>query len=145
MKKIEISIDINAPKEKVWNVLWNDDTYPQWTSVFSEGSRVITDWKEGSKVHFVSANGDGLNSIIAKSIPNEYISFKHLGMLKEGKEVPVDAETETWAGMLENYTLKAINKHTTLTVDMDATEEIAGYFQQLFPQALQKVKELAES
>jgi hypothetical protein len=27
MEKINFSIDINAPKEKVWNVLWNDESY----------------------------------------------------------------------------------------------------------------------
>ena len=25
MEKINFSIDINAPKEKVWNLLWNDE------------------------------------------------------------------------------------------------------------------------
>jgi len=25
MEKMNFSIDINAPKEKVWNVLWNDE------------------------------------------------------------------------------------------------------------------------
>ena len=50
MEKNEFKILIDAPPEKVWNVLWNDASYPQWTSAFAEGSKVETDWKEGSKV-----------------------------------------------------------------------------------------------
>ena len=46
MEKMNFSIDINAPKEKVWNVLWDDDSYRKWTSAFAEGSYAKTDnWK----------------------------------------------------------------------------------------------------
>jgi len=41
MKKIQFSTEINAPKEKVWNVLWDDATYRKWVSVFSEGSKAV--------------------------------------------------------------------------------------------------------
>ncbi|MEI9912589.1 MAG: hypothetical protein WDO71_24880 [Bacteroidota bacterium] len=55
MQRINFSISINAPKEKVWQVLWNDSSYRQWTSAFSEGSYVVTDnWKEGTKILFLS-------------------------------------------------------------------------------------------
>ena len=50
MERKEFTIDINAPREKVWDVLWQDDSYRKWTSVFSEGSHAETDWKKGSKV-----------------------------------------------------------------------------------------------
>jgi len=43
MERINFSISIDAPKEKVWNVLWNDSSYRKWTSVFAEGSSVVTD------------------------------------------------------------------------------------------------------
>lgn len=64
MEKLDFSIDINAPKEKVWNVLWNDATYPQWTAVFTEGSHAESDWKEGSQILFLDGKGDGLVSKI---------------------------------------------------------------------------------
>ena len=57
MTTLEFKIEINAPKEKVWDILWNDATYKQWTSVFCEGNYVVSDWKEGSKIHFLSPNG----------------------------------------------------------------------------------------
>ena len=69
LKKISFSTTINAPKEKVWNVLWNDETYKAWTSVFSEGSCAVSDWNEGSKILFLDGKGSGMYSTIAKKIP----------------------------------------------------------------------------
>ncbi|MDX5346119.1 MAG: SRPBCC domain-containing protein, partial [Hymenobacteraceae bacterium] len=83
MKKLQYSVDINAPKEKVWEVLWNDETYRKWTSVFSEGSSAETDWQEGSKIHFLNGEGGGMYSVVAKNQPNEYMSIKHLGEVKD--------------------------------------------------------------
>ncbi|MEX0968196.1 MAG: hypothetical protein WD077_13225 [Bacteroidia bacterium] len=49
LQTIRKSIGINAPKEKVWNVLLQDETYRIWTSAFEPTSYAVTDWKEGSK------------------------------------------------------------------------------------------------
>ena len=54
MKKLQFSIEINAPKEKVWDTLWQDENYRKWTSVFIEGSFAESDWKEGGKIHFLT-------------------------------------------------------------------------------------------
>jgi hypothetical protein len=145
MKKFKHTIHINAPKEKVWKSLWNDNSYRQWTSVFSEGSHVLSDWKEGSKALFLSGTGDGMYSMIAKNIPNELMSFKHLGVVKEGSEQPLDEETKKWSGAMENYTLKDNENETDLTVEMDITDEFEDYFKTTFPKALERVKELAET
>ena len=52
METLHYSVSINATKEKVWDILWGDLTYPEWTSVFSEGSAIVTDWEKGSKFCF---------------------------------------------------------------------------------------------
>lgn len=145
MKRLQFSIKIKAPREEVWDVLWNDATYKKWTSVFSEGSYAETDWKEGSKVLFLSSDGNGMFSTIAKKIPNEFMSFKHLGVVKEGKEQPADEETKNWSGALEDYTLKEANGVTEVSVKMDVTEDFQDYFNETFPKALEKVKELSEN
>src|SRR6185436_21158798 len=98
MKNLNFSINIKSPKEKVWSVLWDDLTYRKWTSVFSPGSYAVSDWKEGSKVMFLSPNGEGMFSNIARLIPNELMSFKHLGTVKDGKEQPESEETKKWSG-----------------------------------------------
>lgn len=144
MKQLQFSVDIKAPAAKVWEILWNDATYREWTNVFMEGSHVVTDWKEGSKVLFLGPTDEGMYSEIAKKNENEFMSFRHLGMVKDGKELPNDDESKAWSGSMENYTLKEINGITTLIVNLDTVESHSDYFNQAFPQALQKVKEIAE-
>lgn len=144
MKKEQFSIEINAPREKVWKVLWDDATYRQWTSVFSVGSYAVSDWQEGSKIQFLSSDGSGMFSEIAKSRPPELMSFKHHGVVKNGEEQRIDQETEDWSGAMENYQLQETDGKTELKVEMDVTEDFQKYFEETFPKALEKIKELAE-
>jgi hypothetical protein len=144
MIKQQFKTTINAPREKVWDILWDDATYRQWTSAFSEGSRAETDWKKGSKVLFLDGTGQGMAATIADNKPNEFMSIKHLGVVKDGVEDYDSPEVKAWAGALENYTLKTVNGKTELIIDMDITEDYAEMFAQMWPKALDKVKELAE-
>lgn len=144
MEKQEFKIAIDAPREKVWNILWADDSYQAWTAPFSEGSHAITDWKKGSKVLFLDNKGMGMVSKIDETIPNEYMSFEHLGYVKDGVEDVTSDEVKSFAGAHENYTLKDIGGKTELIVDMDMNDQYKDYFTQTFPKALAKVKELAE-
>ncbi|MES2284132.1 MAG: SRPBCC domain-containing protein [Bacteroidota bacterium] len=146
LKRLTFTTKIKAPKSKVWNVLWDDTTYRQWTSVFSEGSYAVSDWKEGSKILFLDAKGDGMYSTIAKSIPNEFMSFKHLGEVKNKKEGPFDEISKEWEGAMENYTLKEKDGLTELTVEIEGGDEKdVNFFKDFFPKALEKVKVLSEA
>ncbi|MEI2738407.1 MAG: SRPBCC domain-containing protein [Chitinophagaceae bacterium] len=145
MQKINFSTSINASKEKVWEILWNPDSYKAWTSAFTEGSYAKTDnWKEGTKVLFLNPEGSGMVSMVAVNKPNEYMSFKHLGEVKEGVEDTSSDSVKVWAGSTENYTLKDENGTSILSVDMDITEEFKKMFEKIWPIALEKVKALAE-
>ncbi|MFV8268569.1 SRPBCC domain-containing protein [Flavobacterium sp. GT2N3] len=144
MIPLEFKIEINAPKEKVWDVLWNEKTYKDWTSVFCEGTYAVSDWQEGNTIHFLSPNGDGMNSIIYRKIDNEYIAFKHLSEIKNFQEMPVDAAAQEWAGAMETYLLMEINGMTILETKMDSLEKHVDYFKTTFPKALDLVKKLAE-
>lgn len=147
MKKINFSTTINAPKEKVWNSLWDIDSYQQWTSAFAEGSTVITDnWKEGSKIQFGDGKGNGMISIIVSNKPNEYMSFRHLGEIKDGKEDTSSAAVQQWAGAEESYTLKDKNGQTELLIEMDTSgAEFEDFLIKAWPVALEKIKQIAES
>ena len=69
MQTINFSVTINASSKKVWQVLWSDPTYRQWTSAFQDGSYAISDWKKGSKIKFLTPEGSGMFSIIDELIP----------------------------------------------------------------------------
>ncbi|HZV70881.1 MAG TPA: SRPBCC domain-containing protein [Saprospiraceae bacterium] len=144
MKTLNFTTLINAPKEKVWNILWDDSTYRKWTSVFSEGSYAVSDWHEGSKVLFLSPEGEGMVSMIAKKTPNEFMSFKHLGEMKGGEEQPETEATKQWSGAMETYSLKEKDGGTELIVNMDVTVDHEQYFKDTFPKALESIKSLAE-
>lgn len=146
MQKINFSVSINAPKEKVWNVLWDHSSYRKWTSAFSESSDVVTDnWKEGSKVLFVDANGSGMVSKVAANKPNEFMSFKHLGEVKNGVEDTTSEKVKDWAGSTENYTLTETAGITELGIEMDITDEFKDMFMDMWPKALNLVKNLSEN
>lgn len=144
MLTLEFNIEINAPKEKVWDILWNEATYKQWTSVFCEGNYIVSDWKEGSKIQFSSPSGDGMNSIIDKKISNEYIAFKHISEIKIFVEIPFDSKTQEWSGTMETYQLTQNNGVTILEAKMDLIEKYKDYFKATFPKGLDLVKKLSE-
>jgi uncharacterized protein YndB with AHSA1/START domain len=144
MQTLDFKIEINAPKEKVWRVLWDDDTYKKWTAVFCEGTYAVSDWKEGSKIHFLSPGGEGMNSVIDKKVDNEYMAFKHLSEIKNFQEMPIDVATQEWSGAMETYRLTESNGMTVLDVKMDTVEKYVDYFITTFPYGLEMVKKLCE-
>jgi len=144
MNKLEFKIQINASREKVWDTLWTDDTYRQWTAAFAEGSHAVTDWQKGSKVLFLDGKGSGMVSRIADNVPFTYMSIEHLGEVKNGVEDTKSDSIKAWAGAHENYTLKENNDGTELVIDMDITEEFADMFRNIWPKALANIKNIAE-
>lgn len=141
INRLHFSVNIKASKSVIWNTLWEDSSYRDWASIFSEGSHAVTDnWKEGSKVQFLSPDKSGIYSIIEKHIPNEIIIFKHIGIVKDGEELPIDAETKKWSGTAEVYTLIEGINNNTLTIEIDVLEEHLNFMKKTFPKALDKIK-----
>lgn len=145
MKRLRFSIDINAPREKVWKVLWEDATFRDWAGIIDKGTYAIGDWKEGGKIQFLSSvAGYGVLSIIEKFVPNEHVSFKQLADLKDGKEHPFKDKEKEWAGGYESYSLKENAGVTTISVEIDVPDEHRDEFEDRFPRALERVKVMAE-
>lgn len=144
METLEFKIRIKATPEKIWSVLWEDKTYREWTNAFCEGSYAVSEWNEGDKIHFMSPGGEGMNSIIEKKIPNEYMAFKHIGEIKDFKELPLNEETEKWSGYMETYRLIPDDEFTDLIAQVDVIEKHIDYFKDAFPKGLEAVKEIAE-
>lgn len=145
MKTHQFKVSINASKEKVWEVLWNKQSYEKWTSAFAEGSTVETDgWKKGTKVLFLDGKGSGMVSEVADNIANEFMSFRHLGMVNDGVEDTTSEKVKDWAGALENYRLTQNGENTNLLVELDINDEWLAYFEKTWPKALENIKTMAE-
>jgi len=148
MEKLHFKIDINAPKEKVWDTMLDDNTYRKWTEPFMPGSYYKGDWNKGSKILFLAPGEKGEGGMVSRIKENrkyEYISIENLGVVIDGKEDTTSDEVKGWAGALENYTFKEKDGKTELLVDMDSNEEYAEMINGMWPKALQKLKELSEN
>lgn len=145
MNNINQTITINAPREKVWKVLWDDATYRKWTAPFNEGSYAVSDWKQGSPIHFLNPEGEGMYSVIETLDAPKTMVFKHLGVVKDGKELPPTPETEKWRGGKEAYYLSDENGKTKLSISGDAPDEFVEIFNNGFAKGLAIVKELSEN
>lgn len=148
MQKLHFSIDINAPKETVWETMLGEDSYREWTEVFAPGSHYLGDWNKGSKILFLAPDDSGkvggMVSRIKDNRPFNYISIEHLGIVEDGKEDTSSESVTSWAGALENYTFREKNGTTEVLVEMDIVEEYEEMFRDLWPKALKKLKRLAE-
>jgi hypothetical protein len=149
MEKLHFSIDVNAPKQKVWNTMLQDSTYREWTRVFNpKGSWYEGDWKPGSTIRFFGPDDHGrlmgLVSRINENRPYEYVSIEHLGFINNGKEDTTSDEVRKWRPAFENYALSEKNGVTQVAVEMDAQEDHKQMFEEQWPKALQELKRLAE-
>lgn len=140
LKTVSFSIFIDSDREKIWNVLWDPETYKKWTYVFSEGSHYKGEMKEGNTIQFLGEEGGGMNSYIEKLIENEQMVFSHQSELKNGVETQ-----SSWQGAKEIYYLKKETDNSTeLQVVVDVTPNMESYFTEAFPKALTLIKQLSE-
>ncbi len=149
MQKIHFSIFINAPREKVWDTMLSETTYPQWTTVFNPGSYFKGSWEEGSEILFLGPNPDGqgeggMMSRIKENRLHEFISIEHLGMINNGVADTISEEVKKWTPSYENYTFLDKDGGTEVSVDMDIMDEYKTMFEEMWPKGLESLKELAE-
>jgi len=150
MKQVHYSVVIDAPKEKVWHAMLDDRTYREWTKAFNPTSYYKGDWKKGSKILFLGSNPEtgeegGMVSRIADHKPYEFISIEHLGIFNNGVEDTTSDEARKWAPAYENYSFKEKNGATEVLVQVDIDESEADAFNEMWQEALQKLKEIAET
>lgn len=150
MSKVTFTVDIRAPKQKVWEIMLNDETYRQWTDAFHPGSYYEGSWDKGSTIRFLAEDGGetgGMVSKIVENIPYEFLSIEHLGEVIDGQDDVSSENARQWAGAHENYTLTENNGVTTVMVDLESQHvapEMTAMLEGMWPPALQKLKEIAE-
>lgn len=153
MQKLHFSTKINAPSSKVWDTMFEKETYTEWTKPFSptptSTGRYEGDWSKGSKILFIGSDPDtgeegGMVSRIADNVKHKFMSIEHVGILKEGKEVTSGPEIEMWVPAFENYTFTETDGVTQVDVDVDSADEFVEFFNTAWPKGLSKLKEMAE-
>lgn len=144
MTKIHFTIDIDATPVKIWNVLWNDKSYRQWTKPFEPTSYYKGRIGIGERIHFLTTRGEGMYSDVISCEEAKHVAFKHIGEMKDFVELPLDEKSSQWTGGIEEYFLKTHNGNTLLEVYVDSIEDFFDFMNEAFPKAFAIVKELAE-
>ena len=143
MKELRYSVTITAAKEEVWATLWQDDTFREWSGIIDPGTYMVGELEEGNEVQFISAeNGYGVTSLVAELVEGEYLLLKHSADTQESGSQEREKE---WTGGEESYMLEEKDGVTTLTVAFDVPFHLEAYFNDAYPKALQRIKELAET
>lgn len=146
METLSYEIIIDAPKQKVWDALWGNETYSEWTKFFSPGSQMKSDWQVGGKTYFTNTEGEGMVSTIDSLEKPNQIIFKHLGMVdKDGNEDTQSKEVMEWSGCFEKYILIDFDGKTKLHVEVQTEKSWRDHMDKVFTQGLEVVKNIAEA
>lgn len=146
METLSHEIIIDAPQQKVWDVLFGSQTYSEWTKFFGAGSQMKTDWKVNGKTYFLNAEGSGMVSTIDRLEEPSQIIFKHLGMVdKDGVEDTESMEIKQWSGCFEKYILIDYDGKTKLHTEVQIEKDWEEHINNGFTKGLEIVKNLAEN
>jgi uncharacterized protein YndB with AHSA1/START domain len=140
MQNLSFSIDIHAPADAVWRVLWDEDTFRDWASTFAPGPRIKADWRQGGRFEFTDSSGHVSYGVIRRLVPGKMMYFEHVGEVKEGSEsVYPDGPRR------EIYKLEQHDGAVRLILEQDVSDEFADIFAELTSRAFARIKELSDS
>jgi uncharacterized protein YndB with AHSA1/START domain len=140
---------IHAKPAHVYQVMLAPDSYRAWTAEFNPTSTYEGSWDEGSMIRFLGIDSEGrtggMVSRIRKNTPAQEVSIEHLGLVQDGKDILEGDEVANWAGAIEHYAFTAQGDNTNLVVTLESNADFASYFEDTWPRALAKLKEISEA
>jgi len=144
MKTLHFSTDIRASRQTVWETMLGRESYRLWTTEFAEGSFFEGSWEPGTRMRFLVPSGEGMVSEVAEHRPQEFLSLRHIGFVKDGVEDTESEMVKAWTPAFENYTLSYAGLSSHLAIDIDVTPEFEEYMARVWPKALVTLKRLCE-
>lgn len=139
MKILTFKTEIKASVQQVWEVLWQPENYTKWASAFQEGSFYKGELKQGNEVLLLTPEDHGMFSKIDVYKDNEELTFLHLGEVINGEKGEVIYENA-----FESYDLKPTKTGTLLKIELNCHNDYVENMNRMFPEALDKIKTLAE-
>ncbi len=130
MERFQLTVQIAATPERVWEVLFAPESYPEWTAPFAQGSRYEGSFTEGTMIRFVADEHPdcALESLVETVRKPEFLSIRH----------------DFGQPAYENYTLRAVAEGVELVIEQDLSDEWGEQMKAVWPRALAEVKRLAE-
>jgi uncharacterized protein YndB with AHSA1/START domain len=145
MKKLSFTTTIHAPKKKVWNTMLNHGTYEEWTSASWPDSTFDGRWEKGSSIKFFGQDKSGTLAEITELEKYDHLSATHIAILLKGGAEDRDSDlAKGWIGIKEGYRFTERDGMTRLDIEIETNPEWAGMFEEGWPAALKKLKEICE-
>lgn len=145
MKDLRFDIDIAAPVARVWDCMLDPIAYRDWTRAFCEGSYFEGSWAQGSRMRFLDPDGNGMDAVVEENDLHRRVALRLVGDLREGRPNPDSRlQREPAHEIYEFSAAPAGGTHLVIRLqgwDDGFADMMAG----LWPQALQRLKALAES
>jgi uncharacterized protein YndB with AHSA1/START domain len=146
-KQLHYTITIDAPRQRVWKTMLEPESYQQWVNVSWPGSRYVGEWKKDASIRFLGG-GDSQGGTLAtldELKPNERVSARHVAVINADGTEDRDSEmAQGWIGSTESYTFAEQGGKTRLDVDIATAPQWESMFNDGWPAALDKLKELCE-
>ncbi|MEO6277995.1 SRPBCC domain-containing protein [Roseateles sp.] len=145
MIDLEFSIAIAAPVARVWDCMFDATAYRDWTRAFAEGSYFEGSWEAGRRLRFLDPKGFGMEAIVDERRLHEMLSLRLVGEIRDGRPL---ADSRLHAEPAhERYVFSATpTGGTHLVVHLQSWDDgFTDFLQTTWPQALQRLKALAES
>lgn len=142
-KTINKSIVLNAPKERVWNILFDTTLSRIWYNEFGVGSHIETDWQIGSRLVMTDDTGTGLVGKVIENKLWETMSLEYEGIVIDGLEDRQSEYALPIIGNKETYCLQERGDVTLLYIRCDMADAFFEAMSLAWDRALQKIIELS--
>lgn len=139
MTRLYFNINIDAPKNWVWNLMWSKETFGLWMSPMGEGHYYEPALFKGGDVRWLTPSGDGMFGKVKELIPEELIVFEHHGWVNKGINCLDDPFRSE-----EKFALAYNQNVTTVSLEVDTFEEYVDLMKEKYPQVLAALKQMAE-
>jgi uncharacterized protein YndB with AHSA1/START domain len=145
MKDLEFSIDIAVPVARVWDCMFDPQSYRDWTRAFAEGSYFEGVWAAGHRLRFLDPRGFGMEAIVDECVLHERLSLRLVAEIRNGKPL-----ADSWLQREpahERYVFDALpGGDTHLVIQLQSWDDgLTHFLQDTWPKALLRLKALAES
>lgn len=140
MKLLEFTTQISATPEKVWNVLFTQDSYGKWSSAMNSGTYFEGNWEEGSIMKFLDQKNNGMYNLVEINKENQLLRMKHIGWIMDGELSP-----QGWEDSTVTYILEPNENGTLLKAEVNSLDEFIEFFNTKYPQNFELIKNLSES
>ena len=138
MKLLEFTTQISATPEKVWNVLFTQDSYGKWSSAMNSGTYFEGNWEEGSILKFLDQKNNGMYNLVEINKENQLLRMKHIGWIMDGELSP-----QGWEDSTVTYILEPNDNGTLLKAEVNSLDEFIEFFNTKYPQNFELIKNIS--